>query len=751
MYSSTLNCPCSRFSMSHARIMSLIPRYHSICSSEFIKDNWLSYFDRVEYNVSGVEFLSPDFRVGGRSFFELMSTLCKVSQEKIENALKVFRSNRLVTMHVLSPAQFNIETMARLKRLEQRTVSSFDSLIQLMRSAIKTNQLAEDMFTATAPTSTYNNKTSRWSFFLRSRNFYTNSCSCASSNECRRPTGFYFQTNKVADEPIITIPGLYLGCYIIDSLLLSTFECLYEKNCIRLLIDNYNFDVVGLVRSLEENVAQIQPLQHENSRFYPNTTISEIVSEAFVEDWINSTNYTSYYKRCAPSQCTYTVQKRVNIDILIIMLGFYGGLTVILQIILPLLVGIFLQEWSKRKQKSNSTANPNDLAANPIMNSPCSSSKRPNRASYQMLKRLSSVNIFVQHTTLIDKQYQDQEIIASRIYIFLFIICIIAVIIYYGPLNQETEVVKIKYPTMDVVNNLHEKNLSSLSCPCSKVAIPYSRILSIKPEYHSICSNEYISSSSVINLKKSDSNVSASLNAHYRLLSSLCESSHRFIDNAKEILDTYELITVETLTHSSFDIQIQSLISKFITQIPANYRRTLSFIVGSFSVNQLLHRFRTNWLIDFSDENEQYLLKTFPRNFSLLNCSCAISSDCSEPLVADIVTGCFPYDGFRLSKSENFSLGVLSDQLFVEAWKNGSNYTTYFQTCQPLECQYTLPNNKLLIILINLLGLYGGLTYGLRLIVHESLLAYRWRTKNITKNKTQTKLVEKYSYGIIKL
>ncbi|CAF1531319.1 unnamed protein product [Rotaria sp. Silwood1] len=120
-----------------------------------------------------------------------------------------------------------------------------------------------------------------------------------------------------------------------------------------------------------------------------------------------------------------------------------------------------------------------------------------------------------------------------------------------------------------------------------------------------------------IGLRKKKDDISKVLRAHNRLLSTLCQSSHRFIENAKEIFNTYEPISVETFT--------------------SEYRRMLSFIVSSFNVNQLLHIFRTNWLIDFTDENEHYLLKTFPKNFSSSNCSCAISSSCNEPLTDDIV------------------------------------------------------------------------------------------------------------------
>ncbi|CAF4972824.1 unnamed protein product, partial [Rotaria sp. Silwood1] len=186
-------------------------------------------------------------------------------------------------------------------------------------------------------------------------------------------------------------------------------------------------------------------------------------------------------------------------------------------------------------------------------------------------------------------------------------------------------------------------------------------------------------------------------------------------------------------TRSSFDIQVQSTLSSYISRIQADYRRTLSFIVKSFSVNQLLHFFSSNWHINFTDENENYIMKTYPRRFSLSNCSCAISSNCREQLTNDINIGCFPYDGFRLSKFKNISLETLNNQLFVEVWTNISNYTNYFEICKPLECQYILSDkNNPIFMLTTILGLYGGLTYILRLIVGQSLAAYRWYIKKST-------------------
>ncbi|CAF4217990.1 unnamed protein product [Rotaria sordida] len=254
-----------------------------------------------------------------------------------------------------------------------------------------------------------------------------------------------------------------------------------------------------------------------------------------------------------------------------------------------------------------------------------SSSKEPSHSSKNISEKLLSLNLFESERSSTEKRFLHKEIIATRIYIFLFILCLIAAIIYSGPFSNETKLTEKKSPTMNIVHDLHQKNISSLSCPCSKVAIPYSRFLSIKLDYHSICSSEYVSPLYSINLLKKNDSLSLALSTHYRVLRSLCQSSHRFIKNAEEVFGTRELISIETLTRSSFDFQIQALISTFISQTSADYRRTLSFIVDSFSANQLLHLFTSNWQVDFSDENENYTIKTFPQRFSSSNCSCAIS------------------------------------------------------------------------------------------------------------------------------
>ena len=68
------------------------------------------------------------------------------------------------------------------------------------------------------------------------------------------------------------------------------------------------------------------------------------------------------------------------------------------------------------------------------------------------------------------------------------------------------------------------------------------------------------------------------------------------------------------------------------------------------------------------------------------------------------------------------TIGTMMDKLFVESWNIRSNYTAYFENCAPHECHYSYTEqNNVIFILTTLLGLYGGLTVILKLLVWHCL------------------------------
>ena len=175
--------------------------------------------------------------------------------------------------------------------------------------------------------------------FVTGTNF-DNGCSCGTSSSCTRSQGFYCTATSCfngSTQPIQTIPGLVHSCLPMDSLLASSLKCFYNASCIQILINWRSFDSYNITTDPRlRNVTELDPLL--NSSFSYDTTLDKIVSQLFIEDWTDSSNFSEYYTQCAPSECTYTYEERFSTAYLIsTVLGIVGGLSVALRIlILPM-------------------------------------------------------------------------------------------------------------------------------------------------------------------------------------------------------------------------------------------------------------------------------------------------------------------------------------------------------------------------------------------------------------------------------
>ena len=148
-------------------------------------------------------------------------------------------------------------------------------------------------------------------------------CSCATSATCS-------YQSKIYDSSNITVPGIYIGCYIIESLLQSDLRCFYNQTCINQL-QSYSLAKTTLnVTALNTSLP---------SHFFENSTIEELLNQLMVEEWNRSIIYENYYNDCQPSQCTYTHQtKNSVIYIVTTLVGLIGGLITVLKLIVPRLV-----------------------------------------------------------------------------------------------------------------------------------------------------------------------------------------------------------------------------------------------------------------------------------------------------------------------------------------------------------------------------------------------------------------------------
>ena len=95
-------------------------------------------------------------------------------------------------------------------------------------------------------------------------NFYgtpTANCSCALTPFCVQPA-------QIGDN--LTLPGLMVGCFPVESLLQSTLAVLYDQTMIDLIVNNSNAEFVAL---------------REKPRHQLNTsTVESMLSELMVEE-----------------------------------------------------------------------------------------------------------------------------------------------------------------------------------------------------------------------------------------------------------------------------------------------------------------------------------------------------------------------------------------------------------------------------------------------------------------------------------
>jgi hypothetical protein len=126
-----------------------------------------------------------------------------------------------------------------------------------------------------------------------------------------------------------------MKCFPIESLLPSTLQCFYDNNPCFDIINNI-FD-----KTIYMNFTRLN--SSEPSRFSINVTISDLLKQLFIESWSTTIDYSSYFNKCQPLSCSYTlIQRRNFLQILTTITALIGGLAKIFRFLSPLIISVFL-------------------------------------------------------------------------------------------------------------------------------------------------------------------------------------------------------------------------------------------------------------------------------------------------------------------------------------------------------------------------------------------------------------------------
>lgn len=309
-YSNTLHCPCSQMSIQYKSFLNIsISNRHEICSSDFIKDEWIKAF--LLSNLQST--YSPQlFQTSAIGFFQLLSFFCQYTEKYLNDEISNFINQSLIHSQIVSLTQFNIQIQSMIKQFQMDTSNSFLSILELIRLMSNNNTIISLFQTNWKWTDMIFVNTNHHVKGIHTKSMvYNGTCDCALSSECI--------------QEISTTPGLFVGCYPLEALLKSNLQCLYNQSCIYLLQPTNGYST---------------PLNSSISTRYPlNSSIETILNELMVEQWFTNISYDNYYNACYPSYCLYSfMSHHPTLDILSSLLGLYGGLLIIITALVTMFV-----------------------------------------------------------------------------------------------------------------------------------------------------------------------------------------------------------------------------------------------------------------------------------------------------------------------------------------------------------------------------------------------------------------------------
>ncbi len=308
LYASTsFECPCTRISFNRSTFHEIQPVFHQVCSSDFISNDWLNILFTNYKNQPQSEMNSFTFNGTAFAYFQSLNIMCRLTQQAVIDAQGLFLSTQVVSAYMLNYDIFTGQTTAAMNYFKSTIANSFVHTLNMLLGMAQGNGLVSGYST-------------NWGIFLpnmtKDATIYTKArtygeCNCATSSSCHESSTPY-------------VPGFVVGCLPLESFLRSTFECLYNQPCVDTISSYINASIIP------------RALNTSHTKFPSNSITNDIVEQMFIESWSINISYDNFFQQCQPKSCLYTLIGRSNIlYVITTIVGLYGGLTVLLKILVP--------------------------------------------------------------------------------------------------------------------------------------------------------------------------------------------------------------------------------------------------------------------------------------------------------------------------------------------------------------------------------------------------------------------------------
>ena len=374
-------------------------------------------------------------------------------------------------------------------------------------------------------------------------------------------------------------------------------------------------------------------------------------------------------------------------------------------------------------------------------------------------KKFIYLNVFQTTPPSTDAAQIQQQLIATRLFVYLLVLCTAFLLT-----NLSVEIVEttytVKSPTYEQFITIHKQyNERSLVCPCSSVGTEYKNVFHIEILLHPYCSSDFVRSPWLNVASTFDSCDGFDFPLFgppiFQTLASYCRLATSHIQISTETFNATQLITAETLDADEFQTRAYDIANSFINSMTSLFLHSLNLATMSARANGIVSAHGSNFYPYIGGS----VALGGRANSSLLNflyrtrggCYCYPSVTCPLPVrtygegnlgffhaclpeegvrrsnlgslfdqtLVDILNECyvFPQDttkAMNITQLNRFELettvSILLLHMLIDQWNLTSFHRAHYEACHPQLCTYILADRKAsLTIITTMIGLIEGL------------------------------------------
>lgn len=340
-FSGSFQCPCSQIAISHSSFISLFPRFHPVCMSWLISDQWID--DISSLDMHPTLSLHKDFLRHAPPFFISLKTFCEFMKLFVSNALFMFNQSSLITNQAITNVELEARTQQVIKEFKSNTKAESKRTLDLVLFQIGT------MYTTGDNDASWH--LDKYFTLYQPMPQKINDCSCQLNDTCKQQLGFYdYRKENGRNVLQPDISNMFSGCSTIESLRQSSLECFFSQVCVNGILEK----IYSFPKNHGKTWKNITILEISSTRFYPETSLKDIINDMMIDKWDENINYNKYYEKCAPQICTYFLITRNNfLYVLTTIISLLAGISIILRILMPIIVNRLRNTIYRRTTENN--------------------------------------------------------------------------------------------------------------------------------------------------------------------------------------------------------------------------------------------------------------------------------------------------------------------------------------------------------------------------------------------------------------